>query len=295
MKKLFYFILGVVFISCSETSNEPLPIDIDYSSIKTESKPGAIRFQWSTPDDANYKYVKLSYVIPDGRKECVRLASKYADTLLVDHLLNRYGELEFDFQVFTAGGQGGSIHKVKASALPAEKMTKVDKSSILVDKAHVWTDSEQADDGPLKNLVDGDPATFFHMRWQSATDYPHYIVIDMQKEIRSLQFSYQCRNHGNKDNPKSINVYGSNEFDGKKFVPSDFSSWKLSELRNLPDTKAALFQSETIVSDKSFRYVWLEITESTSGKWWVALAELSLYKIKMSSYDPETGETTVIE
>lgn len=296
MKKIFIlFMMGLLMISCSDNSEGPLPTDIDPNSITFESKPGSIKFKWSIPDNSNYKFIKVTYTIPDEPKERVRLSSKYSDTLLVDNLLKKYGEINFSFQTYTAEGRGGAIHTVKASALAALQTIKTDKSSIALDKDHVWTDSEQPDDGPLKNLVDGDPATFYHMRWQDATDFPHYIVFDMQKDIRSLQFSYQCRNHGNKDNPKTMNIYGSNQFDGKKFVVNDFDAWKIGTVTNLPATKAATYQSETIVSNKAFRYIWFEITEATSGNWWVALSEFSLFKIKMSTYDPETGKVTVVE
>lgn len=296
MKKIFSLvILSLLFIGCSQSEEGPLPTDIDFNSIKYEAKAGAVKFKWDVPDNINYKYLKFSYILPDGQKECMRLASKYSDTLLVDNLLKRYGDLEFAIQAFTAEGRGGTIHQIKAAALPALKTIKYTKTPLIITKDFLWTDSEQPDDGPLKNLVDGNPTTFFHMRWDGATDFPHYIVMDMQKPMRSLQFSYQCRDHGNKDNPKTINIYGSNDFDGKKFVPADFSAWKIGTATNLPSAKAATYQSETLISEKNLRYVWFEITESTSGNAWVALSEWSLFKVKTSSYDPETGETTVLE
>jgi beta-galactosidase len=50
----------------------------------------------------------------------------------------------------------------------------------------VYADSEEvyAQDGSAKNIIDGDPTTFWHTRWQGAAkpNHPHQVVIDLGRE-----------------------------------------------------------------------------------------------------------------
>lgn len=279
--------------SCSNDDKGAAPTDIDSQSITYEAKPGAVKLHWDIPSNANYKYIKVTYTLPENGKKCLRLASVHADTVLIDNLLKRYGEIEFKLQPFTKEGVGGKIHTIKAEAAAANKVIKiVSVEKIKITPAEVWTDSEQKGDGSLAELVDGKNNTYFHMKWGGATPFPHYIVMDMKELTSAVRFSYLCRDHGNRDNPKTINVLGSDNFDGENFDPAAFNAESVELLDNLPDTKAASYESSTIVFPKPTRYIWFEVKASTSGKNWVALAEMTVSKVIREIYNPETGETT---
>ncbi len=63
----------------------------------------------------------------------------------------------------------------------------------------IQVDSEDVMNGnPAENALDGDPATFWHTRWQPETDpLPHQLVIDLGKETTVRGISYLPR----QDNP----------------------------------------------------------------------------------------------
>ena len=295
-------LLGVfsmaLLVGCSDKGDSVALTGIDQVSITSESRPGAVKLKWTVPENANYDYLKVTYSIPGEDKQRLRLASIYSDTILIDNLLNRYGEIQFTLLPCDKGGNEGTPVTVTAQAEIADLVTKTEKTKVTIAGDGVWSDAPELTEGSLASLVDGDENTFFHMNWHDATEFPHYIVLDMGGSTTNFQFKYTCRNHSNKDNPGEMDILVSNEFEdtnayyqnetGTQLVHSYFSD-------ELPSGKGASFESTTLKSDASFRYLWLKIKASTTGNNYVALSEFVVYKIKGSIYNPETGESTVIE
>ena len=123
------------------------------------------------------------------------------------------------------------------------------------------------------------------MAWSAPSPFPHYIVVDLKKEVTGVTFTYICRNNNNHDNPKQITVFGSMAFD--KSTNELSNAIQLTVLSNLSNAKAATVESPHIISATPFRYLWLRIDSSTSGSNWVALAELSVTEVKTIISDPE--------
>lgn len=82
----------------------------------------------------------------------------------------------------------------------------------------------------------------------------------------------------------------SNTFDKNNY--DEAQTTLLGSLKGLPDSKAASYDSDVIKTGKPYRYIWFKVKSVTSGKKWIALAELSISKVVIKTYDPETGETT---
>ena len=77
-------IASVIFLgACSEESTPPT--SLDESSITTQSGPGSVTIYWDIPDEANYYYVRVNYSTPDDG-DCMKTASIYSDSLLIDNL-----------------------------------------------------------------------------------------------------------------------------------------------------------------------------------------------------------------
>ena len=239
-------ILGLINMTgCSSDEKYPMPTTIDQNSLSAEAKAGAIKLKWTVPADY---YVKVTYTLPEDGKKCLRLASVKSDTMLVDNLLHRYGDIDFTLQPCNRAGEGSQSCSITARALPAPKQIKT---------------------------------------------FPHYIVVDLGEEnaLSTFLFSYVCRDNNNKDNPKEMDILGSNTFDGKNYDESQTTL--LASLSDLPNTKAASYESDIIKAGASYRYLWFKVKSSTSGSNWIALAELALSKVIVKTYDPETGETTI--
>ena len=98
-------------------------------------------------------------------------------------------------------------------------------------------------------------------------------MVDLGEEnaLSTFLFSYVCRDNNNKDNPKEMDILGSNTFDGKNYDESQTTL--LASLSNLPNTKAASYESDIIKAGASYRYLWFKVKSSTSGSNWIALTE----------------------
>ena len=302
MKKILYIALIALtamgsLASCSKESTTT-PVSLDQNSLSYVARPGAIKLMWNIPDKADYKYIKITYSLPGKTKECLRLASVYTDTFLVDNLLQKYGDITFTLQTVSADGGLGNTCSIKAQSLAATKTVTVEKLdvSLTPDKDHLWTDDQESSEGPIANLVNGKTTDYFHMSWSDSKPFPHYIVMDLGSTVNGLQFNYTCRDNNNKDNPKDMDILVSNSFENTPaYYTAETGTTKIASFTSLPNTKAASYNSVGIISSKPFRYVWFKILSATSGSDWVALAEMSVFKVRVTTYDPETGETSVVE
>lgn len=286
------------FISCNDDDKGPVPTSIDAKTLTYKKAPGAVVIKWTIPENPTYKYIKVTYQVPGEASVRTRLASMYSDSIKIDNLLARYGEIEYSLQPHNAQGTGGEIVKITAQAGAATKtIYETYKDLLTFDINHVWSDNPETSEGPLSALIDGNENNFFHMSWSNSKPFPHYIVFDLGQERTALRFRYVCRDNNNKDNPKEIDVLVSNTFENTAdYYTNETGTTLLKSFSGLPRDKKAVYETtQTIKSEKPFRYVWFKIKSSTSGKNWVALAEWQIFKIREKLYDPEINETTVVE
>ena len=290
MKKIIYSLLAASLLAgltaCSDDDKTVPGSIFDQGSVTSVAKPGEVVFHWTKPTDPDYYYVKVKYDDPQ-RGEVVKNASAYADSIVIDGLYAKYGALKYQFSFVSRDGGETAPFTVSAQAgvvAPTVKDAGLG-DAIALTGDDLWTDDQESSEGPIKNLVDGNTSTYFHMSWSDPSPFPHYIVVDLKKEVYGVTFSYICRNQANKDNPKQIAAFGSEEFGQST---SDLAkAFQLEVMSGLPSDQAASYESPHIISSKPFRYLWLRIDSSTSGSNWIALAELSVTEVKTSVYDPE--------
>lgn len=282
-------IASVIFLgACSEESTPPT--SLDKSSITTQSGPGSVTIYWDIPDEANYYYVRVNYSTPDDG-DCMKTASIYSDSLLIDNLLARYGSIDFAVCTVSRDGTEGNTYHISAQADPAESTIEIiSETELTLSADGLYTDNQESTEGPIANLIDGDESTYFHMNWSNPSAFPHYIVVDVQKEISSFRFAYTTRNNSNNDNPKTMNIYGSSSFD-ETYDPEANGATLIAELDDsvLPSGVTS-YTSDNFITEGSYRYIWFEVTSSYSGSNWIALAELSITELETEIYDPEAEE-----
>lgn len=305
MKKIFVYALAGVLtlsslaVSCTKEDKGPAPTNIEASSLATESQEGKVKISWAIPNKANYKYIKVTYVHPDTKKEHVRLASVYADHIIIDGLLGRHGEITFKLVPVTATGVEGKTEAVTASAKPLPKVTQIvpdTASELKLDATKMWTDSNQpGDGGGLPAIIDNNPNTFWHMTWNGGQPFPHYLVIELPEPVSSLSTYWRGRLHPNRNNPRDMEVWVSNEpFDGTSYAAyaSDAKSVKVATYTAMPDGQGAEYTSNAILLPAKYKYVCYKITAGHNSPKFSALSEWKVFKHKLSVYDPETNETT---
>ena len=94
--------------SCSDDKDSyPVPSDIE--NLKATPAPGQITLSWTNPADENLYYVQIEYTIGATGKSYRKQVSQYANELVIDNLLQKYGEINFTVQAFNRGNTAGSI------------------------------------------------------------------------------------------------------------------------------------------------------------------------------------------
>lgn len=294
MKNIFLYVgitAAVLLSSCNkDESSLPLPTPLNSETVKAEERPGAILFKWDIPEDADYYCVSVNYKLPDQDKLYTRMASIYSDTLLIDGLLKRYGELDFTFQTFNKDMKGGEKFTIKAQSGAALKTITLtgEEESIALTQEQVFTDNIDPTTS-IADMLDGNVSTAFVSDWAAPGPMPRYIVMDLKKEVQAFGFSYTTRQHSNKDHPKVINVYASKTFDGA-FDPS--KATLITTIKSgLPEGSAETYNSPSLIIDGDpCSVIWLEIMETVSNNLWVSLSEISVKEYKTSIIDPEAND-----
>lgn len=294
MKKILmamYLIGGLAMLfSCNDDSSSyPTPSDID--NLKATPGPGQITLSWTTPADENLYYVQVEYSIEATGKSYRKQVSQYASELVIDNLLQKYGEIDFTVQVFNRGNTAGPSHQITAQAEKASP-TFGTPVKLTLDGKKIWTNAPFPT-RPVTALVDGDITNFFHSQWQTTVAMPHYLVIDLGEEVSAIKFRSTNTNRPADSSWKTINLYTSDDynpaqwFDGVKFINGDSvdisqaGTHKETTLTELPDGTSEVYNSEIIPLSRPSRYLWFEVTETTKGTSFFALGELEIYKCSM--------------
>ena len=101
--------------SCSDDKDSyPVPSDIE--NLKATPAPGQITLSWTNPADENLYYVQIEYTIGATGKSYRKQVSQYASELVIDNLLQKYGEIDFTVQAFNRGNTAGPSHQITAQA-----------------------------------------------------------------------------------------------------------------------------------------------------------------------------------
>lgn len=273
--------------SCSDDDQTLPKVNIEESSVTTDSKqPGKVVFHWTIPENPDYYYIKVTYDDPvKGHR--VLNASSHADSLMIDGLYAKYGDLEYSFTAVSRNGGEKPLFtkKAKAGYVPAV-IKDFPIGTINLSASQLWTDNQETSEGPIANLVDGNNATYFHMSWSAPSPWPHYIRVDLGKKVKGVSIWYKGRNNANNDNPKQMTILASNEIGD---TPEEAKAWEIVKLTStvLPKGTAPEYTSPGLFSENEFQYLWLRVEASWSNKNWIALAELSIKEMSRSTYDPE--------
>ncbi len=152
-----------------------------------------------------------------------------------------------------------------------------DEIPIQLTEEGLFTDAQDPGEGPIKNLIDGDTGSFFHMDWHHQTPFPHYIVVDLGKEVEGFKFSYTTRNNG-RNYPEKIVLFGSQTFDGSTYDTSNATEIATIE-EGLATGAAATYNSGNYTLDNKIRYLWFRIDRAQGSNAFIALSELSVTEL----------------
>lgn len=286
-KNIFLLVLSVFLVglaSCSDDDKKAIvPSDIIDLSADTQNKPGYIVLRWETPDDNTIRYVKVTYYDYLLEKEVVRLASVYADSVLIPDTRKKFGEYEFKVQSFSDSGDAGSLQTIKAVSEPAPiQVVYGDSKQIVLTVDQLSTNAQDPAEGPIADLIDGDTSgdSFFHSNWHNPPAAPHWFQIDTKKEITYFKYESVARNGNNI--PDDVDIMGSN--DGVNFELIE----NLTKAKNGMLMSTAPYTSPIMGNNsKPYRYIRYSVNHTNTGSVYFSMSEFKLFEVDASVVDPE--------
>lgn len=249
------------------------------SNIASEALPGQIKLTWDVPADSNFYFLRISYFDHLTQEVKTSVASVYTNEIVFSDTRAKYGDYTFNFQTFNHLNEGGEVISVNAKSGIAPVTETITSVKVRLNDDQFSTDAQEPSEGPIRNLNDGNPNTFFHTRWSSPQiPLPHYIQIDLNESLTNFSFSYQNRN-GAQVGPEHLKVLISN--DGEEWTEvAEYTS-------GLPSASQALYNSPVIRNEEPFTYVRFLVTKTYGDKNYFNMAEFILYDVTIDTFDPE--------
>jgi F5/8 type C domain-containing protein len=135
----------------------------------------------------------------------------------------------------------------------------------------VSTDSEESEEGPARNAIDGDLTTYWHTRYSPRPDrYPHEIVVDMGSDQSIGGFRYVPRQDGGVNGRVKAYAF---------FVSEDGKTWgdavSTGDLPNSPQPSRVKFAAAA--NARFFRFV---AKSEQNGGPWASAAEIDILRAK---------------
>lgn len=132
------------------------------------------------------------------------------------------------------------------------------------------TNAQETTEGPIENLIDGNPATYFHSSWSKSIDEAHYFQVKLNEALSMCRFDYQNRNNAN-GKPQEVKI----------MVSADGNNWEeLAHLESgLPTGGGSKYSSQAYSAKKPFTYFRFVVYKTNGGSapTFFNMAEFSLY------------------
>lgn len=134
------------------------------------------------------------------------------------------------------------------------------------------SNAQEPNEGPIGNLLDNNPGSFFHSAWSYSISDPHYFQVDLDEPINGCLFWYQNRNNGN-GKPTNVSI----------MVSADGENWtEMARITSgLPTGSGSTYESLYLESQepfKHFRFV-VNATNDGAAPTFFNMAEFKMYKI----------------
>lgn len=243
-------------------------VNMFYGRVKLGVDFGGINVSWENNFNENF-YIELTYTDLNGNdsREEVVVAANSTGQQFVRIGGNVSGNQSLDIYT-TIVDENGNESEQKVLKFYKKEAGRLDRSRWRV----VTCSSEENvnEDGSVNNVLDGNPATFWHSRWNAnLTGYPHHIVLDLgaQKSLEKIGVTQRQNNAM----VKGMAIYGNNV----SGTPTDESQWQMVyEFDLVTSMGEQVFEFPNIVR---YRFIKVVCTSSSNSGAHAALAEIYLY------------------
>ncbi len=283
MKRSFKYIILASFIGamatgCSNNDDEKL-VPAEVTNLRAESTPGRIVLRWETPEEGNIRYIQVNYYDPLLKKDVMKTASSYADSMEIADTRRKYGEYTFNVKSVSPTGGISAMQEIKTLSEPAEA-TWV-STPIVLKAEDLATNAQEPSEGAIANLVDGNNSTYFHSTWSgNVPPAPHWFSANLNQTLDGhFKFTIVARNNNNR--PSDVDLMGS----------TDGEQWFL--IRHLDKENDGLsltspYESETFAIEQPFSHIKFVVNATNTGSIFFSMAEFKLYNMEL--IDPEAPD-----
>ncbi|HBA99996.1 MAG: hypothetical protein A2W86_06220 [Bacteroidetes bacterium GWD2_45_23] len=135
------------------------------------------------------------------------------------------------------------------------------------------TNAQEPREGPIKNLIDGNPGTYFHSAWSYSIGVPHFFQVTLNDPIEGCIFWYQNRN-----------ASGGEPIDVLIEISADGEQWRdLTHITaGLPTGSSSQYESAYLAAGSPFTHFKFTVNKTSSG---TAPRHFSMAEFRM--YAPE--------
>jgi hypothetical protein len=136
---------------------------------------------------------------------------------------------------------------------------------IPLTEAMLSTNAQEPREGPIRNLLDGDPGSFFHTAWSFSVDEPHFFQVALNDPIAGCVFWFQNRNASGGE-PTDVLIQ----------VSADGVQWSdLTHITSgLPTGSSSEYESAYLAADSPFTHFRFTVNKNPRH---FSLAEFKLY------------------
>lgn len=283
MKNLFKYMLcaGLLCFGLASCTEDEVVVPSDITDLKAETSPGEIMLTWKTPEDETIRYIKVTYYDKLEKKEVMRTASIYADTMKIPETRAKYGTYVFKVQSVSHTDTGGAWQTIEQTSAPAP--VRESSAQIQLTGADMSTNAQEPSEGPIAGVVDGNTSTFFHSAWSVDIPAPHWLQANLKKSLTgNYKISLTQRNGNNR--PSDFDLMGST--DGKEwFLIRNFTK----DGDNL--LAAATYNSPVYKVEKPFSQVRMVVNKTNTASVFFSLAEFKIHEV--TQVDPEAPDEDV--
>lgn len=179
----------------------------------TSVNPAEIQISWTLTEESagNDRIgVLATYFDPIRNVPMQAMAKGTQTTMVIPNTAKVAGEYTFEVNSISSTGEKGQTYTVKATSLPMVKTyTPANFKDLKLTLDMVSTNAQEASEGPISNLVDGDVNNYFHTDWHFAWSELHYIQVDLgdsSKGGKYLRFGFVPRPGRGSTSPRTVRI-----------------------------------------------------------------------------------------
>lgn len=304
MKNLHnYMIIGsmaltIGFSSCNNEEAAIMPtVDLAAMNFTHEPGEGQITLKWDAPADpanAGFMYMEMKYTDPRDKVTRTKTISPYTNEIVIPNTRARYGDAySFTFTPYSSTDTPGKsfvLDKCKSNAAPST----VTVSRVKLTLTNLKTNAQEPQEGPIANLTDGNPSTFFHTQWSGTPPTEkHWIAMDLGEDVDRLEIHTWNRVHSNPNPPATVELYRLESLDETE--PGEPFYTYQHTVKTSGGEFQMMYPAQTEdAMTEPVRYLRYSSAATGSNNFW-NMAEMVINKVIVNKFDPETDEKEVGE